>query len=323
MANEFTLADYERTATPITAAVIRTWREASPILEDLSFKTSDQLVEKIKRFNEIPEVPWRKVGAAFTDLKVEPEDQEERLYFMGAKIDVPYEYVKANSLVDVRAAQEEAIMKGVAYKFNESFFLGSPAVDVDGLVGLHYRLINDFLAEQSIDAGALDISPDTAVASWQHKLFDVIDETLDVVDGNPADKVIFMGKKTYRRAQSAMRSSNLLDTTTDQLGRQFITYGKGGPKIVEIGRKVDQTTQIMPDTELANGTALTGSTKSSLFVVRFGEPYVAGWCQEEPFADDVGLLENRTHYRTVVRGSAGLYINHPRAIGRAYNLQSA
>jgi hypothetical protein len=214
-------------------------------------------------------------------------------------------------------------MKGVAYTFNESFINGSPTVDEDGLVGLLYRLRNDFPAAQSIDAGGIDVSPDTALAQWQFKLFDAIDMALDAVDGNNSDKTIFLNTTVYRRFQSAMRTAGLLSTTEDKLGKFWPTYGSGGPMIVDMGRKVDQTTLMLTDTELANGTADTGSTKSSIVVARFGEPYVAGWCQEKPFADDVGLLENRTHFRTVVRGSAGIYISHPRAISRVYNLQVA
>lgn len=323
MANEFTLADYEQTATPITAAVVRTWREASPIMDMMTFKTSTQLEHKVTRFNTLPTVPWRKIGEAFAQLKVDPDTLEERLYFLGAKIDIPYELVKAQSLINVRAQQEEAIMKGAAYGFNEAFFVNTPSADEDAIVGLFYRLINDFADEQSINADGLDVSGDTANTKWTQGLFDQVDALLDCVEGNPSDKALFMNYTLYRRFQSACRQSNLLDTTTDQLGRQFLTYGKGGAKILDAGRKVDQITPILPNTELANGTALTGATFTSMYCVRFGEPYVAGWCQEKPEADDVGLTEDRVNYRTVVRGSAGLYITNPRSIARAYNIQAA
>ena len=47
----YTLADYSQTATPLTRAVINTWREASPILDMLSFKTDSQLTQEGIRFN--------------------------------------------------------------------------------------------------------------------------------------------------------------------------------------------------------------------------------------------------------------------------------
>lgn len=324
MANEFNLADYERNAPDnLSKAVARTWREASPILDMLTFKTSDLLSQKFLRFNSLPTVPWRKIGESFSQLKVSPEPIEERLYFMGAKIDIPYEYVKAVDVVDKRAIQEEAILKGMACGFNEAFFINTPDAEEDAIVGLWYRLVKDFPAAQSVDGGGLDISPNTAVATWIAQLFDLVENLLSRVDGNPGDKVLFMNHTVAMRFQSACRNSDLLSTTQDQLARQFLTYGQGGPKIIDIGYKVDQSTTILPDIENAAGTALTGATFSSMFCVRFGEPYLAGWCQEMPNAIDVGMTEDQVNYRTVVRFSPGLYIINPRSIARLYDLQAS
>lgn len=324
MANEFTLADYQNQAPDdLNKGVILTYREASPWLDMLSFVSDPKLSQRFARFTSLPQTHWRKIGETFQDVKVTPDFLAEKLFFFGDKIDVPYEYVKAPSIGNTRADQERAVLQSQAMMFNEAFFIGSPDTDEDQLVGLWYRLVNDMAAAQSHDAGALDISPDTAETNIAHKFFDELAQVLDLVDGEDGQKVLAMNRTVYMRAQSLMRQSNLLDTTTDQLGRTFLTYGKGGPKLMQIGYKYDQSTQIMPDTELANGTALTGSTKSSIICARFGAPYVAGWNQEAPFAEDVGLIEARTHYRTVVRGSAGLYINHPRALARSYNIQAS
>jgi len=321
MANEFTIYDYERTATDnLNKAVARTWREASPIMDLLRFRTSDKLTEKVLRFNSLNAIPWRKIGESFSQSKVAPQPIEERLFFMGAKIDVPYEYDKASNLINLRAAQTEAIMKGIAYAFNNAFINGNPTSDEDSLVGMWYRIKNDLGSGQYFDAD-LDISPDTSVTSWQHKLFDRVDDLLDRVDGNSGDKVLFMGRTMYRRFQSALRSSQLLATTQDQIGRTFMTYGQGGAKIIDVGYTYDQSTQILTDTE--NGQAQTGGTDSSMYCVRFGDPYVMGWCQEMPNAEDVGLLEDRTNYRTVVRFSPGLFMTSPRSAAHAYGFTAA
>ncbi len=321
MANEFTLADYERLApNNLSKAVVRTWREASPILDMLKFRQSQNLTEKVLRFNAIPQVPWRKIGESFSQLKVNPEPVEERLFFMGAKIDVPREYEKAGSLVPLRPSISEAIMRGAAIAFNTAFFRNTPSADEDAIVGLNYRIVNDLAAAQRFDAN-LDVSPDTAVTNWVSRTFDVVEDLLSRVDGNPVDKVLFMGTTMYQRFQSACRQSNLLDTTKDQLGRQFLTYGTGGPKIVDVGYQYDQTTHILTDVE--NGTALTGGAKSSMYCVRFGAPYLSGWCQEMPFAEDKGELEDGVTMRTVVRFSPGLFMTSPRAMALAYGWTAA
>jgi hypothetical protein len=318
----YTLADFQMTATPLTRAVIQTWRESSMIMDMLSYKTDNQLAQEGIRFNSLPTVPWRKIGAAFSDVKVTSDPWRERLHFLGAKIDVPKEYVEAKSLVDIRAQQTDAIMRGSAFAFNEAFFInpGTPSGDEDAIVGLWYRINNDLASAQRFDA-ALDISPDTAVTSWQHKLFDKVDDLLDRVDGEANQKVLFMGRTTYFRFVSALRSANQL-FTEDWAGKKLVTYGTGGAKVVQAGYKVDQTTQILGDAETAN-TALTGGAKSSIYCVRFGEPYLAGWTMKAPAADDVGLLEDRINYRTVVDGSIGLYAVSPRYAALAYGFESA
>jgi hypothetical protein len=319
MANEFTLADYEATAAPLTKAVVRTWREASPIMDMLSFKSSNQLEQGGIRWNKLPTVPWRKIGESFTQLKTEPDPWRERVYFMGAKIDIPREYVKAESLTDNRAAQTEAILRGSAFGFNEAFFVNDPTVDEDAITGIHYRVLQK--ATTQYFAASIDISPDTALANWQHVFFDAVDDLLSRVDGNPSEKVLFMGRTMYRRFNSALRSSNLLSTTVDQIGRQFLQYGANGPKLVEAGYKVDQTTQILTDANSA--TALTGGAHSSLYCVRFGEPYLAGWAQEMPNAEDKGETEDGVNMRTIVRFSPGLYDSSPRSIAMAHSITAA
>jgi hypothetical protein len=323
MADEFTLADYERISPDnLNKAVARTWREASPIMDMLRFRTSTNLSEKILRYNNLNAPTWRKIGESFTQSKINPEPIEERIYFMGKKIDVPYEYVKAQSLSDIRADWTKAEMESIAYGFNNAFLIGTPQEDEDEIVGLWYRILNDFGTGQQVDGGDLDISVDTSATSWQAKLFDLVDETMRLVDGNPGDKNLIMGKTFYRRFQAACRTSGLLATTKDQLGRQFLTYGEGGPKIIYAGQKYDQSTEIMTDVWTEN-TSLTSGAESGLFCVRFGAPYVEGWCQEMPNAEDVGLTEDRVNYRTIVRFSPGIFISHPRSVSMLYDIVAA
>jgi hypothetical protein len=318
----YTLADYAMTADPLTRAVVNTMRDASPILDMLPIKTDAQLAQEGIRFNELPTVPWRKIGAAYGDVKVTPDPWRERLHFLGAKIDTPKEYVKAKSLIDIRAQQSDAIIRGSAFAFNEAFFLnlGDESGDEDAIVGLWYRIKNDLGSNQAFDAG-LDVSPDTAVTSWQHKLFDAVDDLLDRVDGENNQKVLFMGRTLYFRFVSALRSANQL-FTEEHLGKKFVTFGMGGAKVMQAGYKVDQSTQILGDSE--NGfTALTGGSDSSIYAVRFGEPAVAGWAMNMPTAEDVGLTEDRVNYRTVVDGSIGLYIVSPRPMAIAWGFTAA
>lgn len=320
MANEITLREYELTASPVTRAVVKTWREASPILDMLPFKTSGQLSMEGIRFNSLPTVPWRKIGESFTQLKVDPDPWRERLHFMGAKIDVPREYTKADSLVDIRAQQSEAIMQGSAFAFNDAFFNNAPTDDEDAIVGLYHRINTDLGSNQKFDA-SLDVSPDTATTDWHLQIFDKVDDLIDRVDGEASQKILFMGRTLYFRFIAALRKSNQL-FNEEFLGRKLNTYGPGGAKIMQAGYKVNQTSQILGDVETAS-TSLSGGTKSSMYCVRFGEPYLAGWCQEMPNAEDKGETEDGVNLRTIVRFSPGLYVVSPRPFARAYGFVAA
>ena len=148
-----------------------------------------------------------------------------------------------------------------------------------------------------------------------------MDDLLDRVDGEASQKCLFMGRTLYFRFIAALRKANQL-FTEDYLGKKLVTYGPGGAKIFQAGYKVDQSTQVLGVVE-ATYAALSGGALSSMYAVRFGEPYLGGWCQEMPNADDKGETEDGVNVRTIVRFSPGLYFASPRAMAVAYNWTAA
>jgi hypothetical protein len=326
MADEFTLADFERIApSTLEKAIIRTWREASPLMDLMKWKQQKALSVQYLRVNEVPNVPWRNIGESFTQTKIEPETLSERPYFMGAKIDIPKEYVEnLDSLVDMRKIQEEAVVKGMAFGFNYALLRGDPTVDTKAPVGLWYRAINDLPAAQSLTGSALDISPDTSEtsATGASKLFRLIEDLISRLDEGKADALI-MNRSTKIALEHYMRVSGLLATTQDNIGRKFTTYGNGGPVLIDAGYKYDLSTAILPDTETDAGSAMTGDNATSIYAVRLGEPYLAGFYKSPIKVDDVGLLEDRLNYRTVVDWAPGIYMVNPRSIARLYDIVSA
>lgn len=321
MADEYTLFDYQLTAPPLTKAVVKTWREASPFLELLKFKTTNNLTEEFLRFTDVTSPSWRKIGESFVQGKAEPTPYKERVYFMGKKVDIPREYVKANSLVDIRATQTEAILKGAAFDFNTALFRNDDkgSVDLDAVVGLHFRVHNDLGSAQRFDAN-LDVSPDTAVTNWEFKLIDQVHDLLDRVDGMNSEKVLVMGRTLWLRTMSALRKANQAFNIQVN-GFDYPTFGMNGPKIVQAGYQSDQATQILKDDE--NGTTLTGGSKSSMYCLNFGEGKLGGFAQEMPTAEDKGETEDGVNLRTIVRFSPGIYIAHPRAVAVAYGWTAA
>lgn len=321
MSDEYTLFDYQQTAPPLTAAVVKTWREASPFLELLKFKTTNNLTEEFLRFTDVTSPSWRKIGEAFVQGKATPTPYKERVYFMGKKIDIPREYVKANSMVDIRATQSEAILKGAALDFNTALFRNDDqgSIDIDAVVGLQHRVMNDLGSAQRFDAN-LDVSPDTAVSNWEFKLIDQVHDLLDRVDGMNSEKVLAMGRTLWLRTMSALRKANQVYNIQVN-GIDYDTFGSNGAKIAQAGYQSDQATQILKDDE--SGTALTGGSDSSMYCMNFGEGKLGGFAQEMPNAEDKGETEDGVNLRTIVRFSPGIYIAHPRALAVAYGWTAA
>ena len=322
MANEYTLLDFERMAkSTLEQAVIKTWRETSPIMDLLKFKQKSALSIEFLRTKTLPVSTWRDFNDDFTQIKVETEKITERVHFIGNKIDIPKALVLADAIVDQRKLQEQAIVQSQAKTFNESFINGDPTADAKEIIGLRYRLQNALAAGQSIDGGDLDISPDTALTTtWISRLFNGLEDLRSRCDGSDCDAFL-MNRTTKLRLEAAMRESGLKSTTEDKLGKRYPSYGEGGPRIIDMGYAYDDSTLIIPDTESEG--VITGAAETSIFAVKFGEPYLAGFYEYPINVEDVGLLEDRINYRTVVEWSPGIYMVNPRSVAWLYDLVAA
>jgi len=327
----YTLKDYSDSLDPskdfIKKGVIETFRRASPIMNELTFETTGTLKVDYIRTKSLPTVTWRKVGANFTESKALTEPLQEKIHFCGGYIDVPKEYVKAtDQLYNVRAYQSEMFVKSMAYSWNDVFINGSPEVNEDQMIGLTYRINKDLAAAQKIIATAttgLDVSPDaTSLSTNQATLINQIHRLIHACDDHTCN-MLLMNDSMYLALMDAIRHSGLLNTTKDNYGDVWPTFGAGGPKIIDLGYKADQTTKIITDTETVAGV-LTGGAMTSIYAVKTGEPgYVKGWQFAPIDAMDMGLLESGVAYRTIVDWGVGLIFANPRSIARLYAITAA
>ena len=125
---------------------------------------------------DLPEVGYRAVNAAYTSNPVAVKQVVENLVILGGDADVDVYMVRTHSNVnDLRAIQTEAKAKAVARQFEQDFFKGTGSTNT--LKGLDQR-ITDGIAGKEIKA-ALSL--------------DALNELMDaVVDGADA---LFMSKK--------------------------------------------------------------------------------------------------------------------------------
>ena len=315
-----TLNDYAQSPKALVAGVAKVLQEASPLMDTVPFVDTGSLSINVVRESTRPTAAWRKIGAAHGSSKGSTDMVEEVAFSLGNSIDVDKVYVRAkNVLYDARALQARQTLESVAFEFNDAFINGDPTVTPDRPTGLYFRVTNDMPASQRIDAGGIDISPDTADASAAYKFFDALDQLIYAMPGHTASALV-CNDTVLMRYWSLARKSGLLATTKDNLDREFYTYK--GAKIIDAGFKVNSVAKVMGNVETAAGL-LTGSTRSSIFAVKFGPEYLTGWQQYSLDVQDLGLLDDGVTYRSLVDWMVGLAVTHPQSVARLYNIVAA
>jgi hypothetical protein len=127
-----------------------------------------------------------------------------------------------------------------------------------------------------------------------------------------------MNKKMLLCLRAVLRAEKLLDNTKDMFDRVVDVYQ--GCRLVDIGVKADQTTEIITNTEDPDGL-YTSDISTSIYAVKFGIGEFLWGIQEYPMeVTDKGLLEAMPVYRTEVDWPLGLAHIDPRSIARLCNI---
>jgi hypothetical protein len=322
----YTLAQFAQLADrPLKKAVVNIFRRDSSIMDMMTFESSGTLTMELLRTLSLPQVNSRRIGEAYGTGLANTESLSERICLLGAYIDIPKELVLAkNQIVNQRAFQTDAQTKSIAYTFNDMFINGSPVVNNGkDMVGLWYRLTYD-ISGQAIQAGAsgLDVSPDASTLSTQQAvLIDKIHELIHACDDHKCDALL-MNSTMYLRLNAAIRALGMFASSTDSFGRKVDTFGEGGPRLVDVGYKYDQTSLIIGNVETTAG-ALTGGASTSIYAVKLGGAYLNGWQFTDMEVEDMGRLESGISYRTLIDWGVGIYFYNPRSIARLYAVIAA
>jgi hypothetical protein len=270
------------------------------------------------RTSGLPSVAFRKIGEQFAESKATFEPVSERIFDLGGFIDVDKVLVSADP--KQRAIHTDAFLTSLAYTFNDYFINGNPTVDVDGFTGLQYRL-NELIPgsselDQTVLGGGNDVSPDAASLSANFDtLLDQMDDLVHRLEGHMGN-MLLMNRTLYLRVNSALRQKGLWSQDQDNFGRLTLQYGPDGPFIKDLGVQADQSTFIIGNTELDDGSANTGGDATSMYAVRTGEKYLGGMFLYDIDVQDIGLLESGVAFRTVVDWPVGIMHVNPRSFAR-------
>jgi hypothetical protein len=330
MTAALTLADYANNPSPLVAGVAKVLRENSPFMDKLPFENVAALSVEVNREGNMSDVAWRNIGESHGSvLHTKPDKVTENVFSIGNEIIVDKMYLRDKSarLYNPMTYQTKMTTKSIARNFTDKIVNGLPS-DKKNPVGLFYRLKNDLGASQNLLAksGGLDISDDASGLSANIQAFiDKLDQLLYAVTDDfslGGNGVLLLCNDTMlMRINSAFRQSGALDESKDALGRIFLTYK--GATFIDMGLKYDESTRIIANAELADGTALTGGGSTSIYAVKLGKEYFTGWQEYALEVSEPTLMDDQVTYKSVVDWPVGIAVSHPRSIARLYGVIAA
>lgn len=317
----WTLAEFSKLETDILRkSVIDTLIMESNILELCPWETIGQLATGVVKIKDLPSVGFRKVNEGYSEGVGHFEQKVENIALFGHDIDTDIAIARAkNSIADARAIQQTLTLKSVAYSFNDKFINGDPGTDPEEYKGIAER-VDDVNAEGYTDQYVdLADTTDYGILRTSAARFDFLDklnELIYAIKGHNPD-FLFMNKKMLLALRSLLLREKLLDTTQDMFNRKVDVYL--GARLIDIGVKADQSTEIITNTETLGG----GSYETSIYAVKFGVGDMTWGLQQYPLeVRDLGELESKPVFRTRVDWNLGLATVDPRSIGRLYGIRA-
>jgi len=322
----WTLAELSKIETDVLRkSVIDTLLMEASMMEVVPWETIGTLSTAIVKYQDLPSVGFRKLNAGYAESTGHFEQKTEVISLLGGMIDTDKAIARAkNTIADARAVQQQMMVRALAYKFNDKFINGSPVVDPEEFKGISVR-VDDIVAEgytgQFIDCGGTygaardaGILYDTANRNnFLDKLFTLVYS----IDGHKPD-VLLMNKKCLLAVSSLLRQERLLNQAQDMFGRFIDVFA--GVRMVDIGTKADQVTEIITNTEDPQDI-YTSDVSTSIYAVKFGIGEHVWGIQEYPMeVVDKGLLEATPVYRTEIDWPLGLAHVNPRSIARLCNV---
>ena len=330
-ANALTMAQYAILSNePLVQAVTFSLIDAGSIMaRDIPFVNKQSLIATGVRWEgNLPLVTWVNVNEEGTTTSGTPTPYQEQVYILRNYIDVDKYLVQdQNQIVAPRAAQVGASLRSVAYDFNTKFINNNHATgDPKAIVGIRARIDNPSTfgvrPENKINANAVDLSTAGATAGTFAAFTEFIDQLLWSVDSpDGTGVVLYMNDVMQRRWDRLARQfsgAGGFSQAQDALGRTVTQYKNA--VIRDVGFQRDQATRIITTTETATG-ADGASVHTSIYAVNYSAEHFGGWQFGPLVAQDLGLMENGTIYRTLIDWAGGVINQSTRSLGRLYGIK--
>ncbi|MBN8867507.1 MAG: hypothetical protein J0H98_08130 [Solirubrobacterales bacterium] len=249
----------------------------------------------------LPGVEFRAVNNGYTESTGTIVQATESLVILGGDADVDRFIQQTRSNInDQRAIQTALKVKAATRKFQDAFFNGDVAVDVNGFDGLKKRLTGS----QVIDAATDGLPVLGSTSADRQTFFDKLDELIASVPGGP--DALYMNASIRSKILSAMRRENQY---VEPVGVKKEASYQGIPLLDagKVGSPVGSQTNILPQTE-TQGTAT--SQCSSIYAVKWSgdeaDNGVGGLTNGGVQVDDLGELDSKPVLRTRIEFYCGV-----------------
>jgi len=348
-AGTVTLADYALMSNqPLVQAVTMSLIDYGNVIQDIPLVEKQSLqVNGVRWEGNLPTPNWVALNTEGTSVHGQPTPYQEQAYIVRNYVDVDkFIVLDQNQIVEPRAAQTAAYLKGLTYDINFKFFKNAHdgTGDANAPVGLRARLDDAASAnkfgvrpENKIDAGgaAVDISQAGVTAKTGLAFFEMLDFLLWCVDSpDGSGIVLYCNDYVLRRMTSVVKflgTSGGFNVSQDQFNRTVTTYKNA--VIRDPGVKADQTTRILAGNAIAAGSGSVGETAAgvdstgasanfaSIYAANYSTDHFFGWQFAPPNVQDLGLIYNGAIYRTLIDWAVGLINASTRSIGRLYDIK--
>ena len=321
----WTLAELSKIETDLLRkSVIDTLLWRANMLELVPWETIGQLSTGVVAIQDLPSVGFRALNAGYTESTGHLKHKTESVALLGGDIDTDKAIARAkNTIADARALMQELMLKAMAYHMNYVFIEGNPEANPTNyeFKGIRKRiddLYTDGYTSQKFACPTTAGDGFLLSSGESHKFIDGLYQLMySMPEGKP--DVLLMSQKCLLAANSALRREKLLTTTQDIFGRWVDNFM--GARMIDMGVKADQSTQIITDTESTAGAVDGSGECTSIYAVKFGEGDMTwGICEYPLEVEDLGQLETKPVYRTRVDFPCGLATVDPRSLGRMYGI---
>lgn len=302
------------------------------VLEDLPLVSKkSMIINGVRWEGSLPSINWSQLNVDPVVTSGTPTPYQEQAYIVRNAIDVDRFLVEdENQIVDPRGAQADAYLRGLAYDLNDKFINNAhPTGNANSPVGVRARLdgptVYGLNSEMKINGSGVDMSVSGMSAATGNTFIELVQQVLDYMGAPNGDGVVlYMNDVLKRRFERAIRLLGAgagFAMTKDAFDRPVERYKNA--RVVDIGRKADQSTRIITTTEDSAG-ADGASTYTSFYAVKYGDEGVMGWQFEALQPKDIGLIGNGgSTYRLLIDWAFGWISQHTRDMARVYGVKLA